>query len=83
MLPSHFDSASVFAKLLDDEKGGSTSFEINVAYKITQEYLWETNILSTTFDDGTNAFQVLDFMPRYEKRDKNSIRRQILYVLFG
>ncbi|HEA29232.1 MAG TPA: glycoside hydrolase family 15 protein [Leeuwenhoekiella sp.] len=65
-----FDSASVFAKLLDTEKGGCTSFEISEDYKITQEYLWETNILSTTFDDGTNSFQVLDFMPRYEKRDK-------------
>jgi len=65
-----FDSASVFAKLLDDKKGGSTSFQTSDAYKITQEYLWETNILSTRFDDGTNAFQVLDFMPRYEKRDR-------------
>ncbi len=65
-----FDSASVFAKLLDDEKGGSTFFDISDDYGITQEYLWETNILSTTFDDGTNAFQVLDFMPRYYKRSK-------------
>lgn len=65
-----FDSASVFAKLLDDKKGGSMHFEISDSYKIEQEYLWETNILSTTFDDGDNAFQVLDFMPRYEKRDR-------------
>jgi GH15 family glucan-1,4-alpha-glucosidase len=64
-----FDSASVFAKLLDDEKGGSLSFEVGTDYKISQEYLWQTNILSTVFDNGDDAFQVIDFMPRYEKPD--------------
>ncbi|MEH6407665.1 MAG: trehalase-like domain-containing protein, partial [Leeuwenhoekiella sp.] len=64
-----FDSASVFAKILDDDKGGSLSFEVSDNYKISQEYLWDTNILNTTFDNGTDSFQVIDFMPRYEKRD--------------
>jgi GH15 family glucan-1,4-alpha-glucosidase len=64
-----FDSASVFAKILDDEKGGSLSFEVTVDYKIHQEYLWQTNILSTTFDNGDNSFQVIDFMPRYPHQD--------------
>ncbi|AZQ43792.1 glycoside hydrolase family 15 protein [Nonlabens ponticola] len=64
-----FDSASVFAKILDDEKGGSLSFKLNDDYQVHQEYLWQTNILSTTFDNGTDAFQVIDFMPRYEQKD--------------
>ena len=64
-----FDSASVFAKILDEENGGSLSFEVYPSYEITQEYLWQTNILTTTFDNGTNAFQVIDFMPRYEQND--------------
>ena len=64
-----FDSASVFAKILDNDKGGSLGFEISEDYEISQEYLWETNILSTTFDNGTDSFQVIDFMPRYEKKD--------------
>lgn len=66
-----FDSASVFAKILDDEKGGSLSFEVTVDYKIYQEYLWQTNILSTTFDNGDNSFQVIDFMPRYPHQDSS------------
>jgi alpha,alpha-trehalase len=34
-------------------------------YKITQRYLPKTNILSTKFTNGNDAFEVLDFMPRY------------------
>ncbi|MDT0691604.1 glycoside hydrolase family 15 protein [Salegentibacter sp. F188] len=65
----NFNSAGIFAKLLDDEIGGS--FEINAGddYNITQEYLWETNILSTVFDNGQDAFQLIDFMPRYSRND--------------
>ncbi|MGB5981840.1 MAG: glycoside hydrolase family 15 protein [Nonlabens sp.] len=64
-----FDSASIFAKILDEKMGGSLGFDLYPSYEISQEYLWQTNILSTTFDNGTHAFQVLDFMPRYEQRD--------------
>jgi len=67
----NFNSAAVFAKLLDDEIGGSFEFQLSEDYKITQEYLWGTNVLSTVFDNGEDAFQLIDFMPRY-KRDDNS-----------
>ena len=67
----HFNSASIFAKLLDSEKGGSFSIEVSDDYTIIQEYLWKTNILSTVFDDGDNSFQLIDFMPRYYNEDKS------------
>ncbi|PHQ30534.1 glycoside hydrolase family 15 protein [Leeuwenhoekiella nanhaiensis] len=63
-----FDAPSVFAKLLDTKKGGSLGFEVDDDYTSTQKYMWQTNILRTMFDDGSNAFEVFDFMPRYEKR---------------
>ncbi len=63
----NFNSASVFAKLLDKNKGGHFSFEVSEDYKISQKYLWRTNILSTTFTSEDAAFQVIDFMPRYRK----------------
>ncbi len=63
-----FDAPSVFAKLLDKEKGGSLGFDVDETYTITQKYMWQTNIIRTMFDDGDNAFEVFDFMPRYEKR---------------
>ena len=63
-LPS-FNSASVFAKLLDEGKGGSFGFEVDDSYEISQKYLWKTNILCTTFLRDEHGFQIIDFMPRY------------------
>ncbi|MAX71626.1 MAG: glycoside hydrolase [Flavobacteriaceae bacterium] len=62
-----FDSASVFAKLLDEEKGGSFGFEVDESYSVNQFYLDDTAILVTRFDNGKDAFEVIDFMPRYHK----------------
>ena len=70
----NFNSASVFAKLLDENKGGSFGFEVDESYKITQSYLWNTNILRTVFNNGTDAFQVVDFMPRYRQDDGSYYR---------
>ena len=63
----NFNSASVFAKLLDKNKGGHFSFEVSNDYTIAQKYLWRTNILSTTFTSEDAAFQLIDFMPRYRE----------------
>lgn len=65
----HFDSAGIFAKLLDEKIGGSFGIEVTEDYKISQEYLRKTNIICTTFDNGENIFQVVDFMPRYRRED--------------
>ena len=60
-----FDSASVFAKILDEEKGGH--FKINNAdYTLSQSYLENSCILRTVFENKSSAFEVLDFMPRYK-----------------
>ena len=65
----NFNSASVFAKLLDKDKGGHFSFEVSSDYDISQKYLRKTNILCTTFASEEAAFQVIDFMPRYKEED--------------
>ncbi|MEM7484812.1 MAG: glycoside hydrolase family 15 protein [Bacteroidota bacterium] len=62
-----FDSTSVFAKLLDDDKGGSFEIRTGDNYEIEQEYHRNTAILVTRYSDGDNAFEVHDFMPRYYK----------------
>ncbi|MET6991968.1 glycoside hydrolase family 15 protein [Sediminicola arcticus] len=64
-----FDSSSVFAKILDDEKGGSFEILVTDDYSIAQEYEENTCILITTFSDGQNTFEVHDFMPRYYSED--------------
>ena len=62
-----FDSPSVFAKILDNEKGGNFKIECDESYKITQKYLNKTAIFLTQFDNGADVFQLLDFMPRFQK----------------
>ncbi len=63
-----FDSSSVFANLLDKKIGGRFAILAD-GYSIAQEYLEDTSILITAFDDGANAFEIRDFMPRYLRED--------------
>ncbi len=66
-----FDSPSVFAKLLDSEKGGHFGFTVDDDCTITQTYLGWTNILRTEFKTAKGAFEVFDFMPRYITSDNS------------
>ncbi len=64
-----FDAPSVFAKLLDTEKGGSMSIEPEKLLSIGQEYIDRTNLLCTRFICEDGVFEVIDFMPRYKNDD--------------
>jgi len=61
-----FTSQSVFARLLDQENGGCFAVEVEEGYTTKQKYLEHTNILVTRFQKGRDAFEILDFMPRYK-----------------
>jgi GH15 family glucan-1,4-alpha-glucosidase len=61
-----FDSPSVFAKILDDEKGGHFAIKPVNVENIEQRYIKNTNILSTRFTCKEGIFEVQDFMPRYK-----------------
>ena len=64
-----FDSASVFARLLDTSKGGHFGIRLKGRNStVTQRYLPQTNILETIFSNGVDSFEVLDFMPRYKTK---------------
>lgn len=62
-----FDSTSVFAKLLDENKGGSFEILPKGDYTIHQEYYKNTAVLVTRFSEGNNIFEFHDFMPRHHK----------------
>ncbi|MGB5509022.1 glycoside hydrolase family 15 protein [Robiginitalea sp.] len=64
-----FDSSSVFARLLDEEIGGSFGIQVDDAYEISQCYKKDTALLITRYSKGSDVFEVRDFMPRYQKRD--------------
>src|SRR6476469_4089790 len=58
-----FDSGSVFAALLDPERGGTWSVRPAVDWTSTQRYLPRTNILETTFRTAGGIAVLTDFMP--------------------
>ncbi len=64
-----FDSSSVFAKILDPDIGGYFSLEVGPDYEITQRYKEDTALLITRFSNGTDCFELRDFMPRYQQPD--------------
>ena len=60
----HFDSPSIFASILDNEKGGYFSLKPTLNdVRSTQYYLPETNVLVTHFTSEEGVAQVVDFMP--------------------
>jgi len=60
-----FDSPSIFADILDREKGGSMRIEGLKTKKISQKYVPRTAILKTTFITEDGEFEVNDYMPRF------------------
>ncbi|MDD3788052.1 MAG: glycoside hydrolase family 15 protein [Petrimonas sp.] len=66
-----FDSPSIFTKLLDNEKGGSFAFSVSDNYTISQQYLGNTNILTTLYESDEGAFTVYDYMPRYSTTESD------------
>jgi GH15 family glucan-1,4-alpha-glucosidase len=60
-----FDSGTVFASLLDEEKGGSFGIEMTGGGVTGQMYEKNTNVLVTSFEGPDGAFELIDFMPRY------------------
>ncbi len=65
-----FDSPSVFAKLLDNRKGGSFEVIPTGRYVTEQTYIKNTNVLSTSFKSRHGEFEVLDFFPCYVGQQK-------------
>jgi len=60
-----FDSPSVFARLLDEERGGR--FRVlrrGAEIEGKLEYLVNTNVARVEFRDGDEAWELLDFAPR-------------------
>ncbi len=64
-----FNSSSIFAKLLDEKKGGSFEILTEEGYEVKQRYKEFTALLITTFRKGEDCFEVRDFMPRYHKEN--------------
>lgn len=60
--PARFDAPSLFASLLDAERGGSFRLSARTASRPKQLYLPDTNILLTRFLGKDAVGEVIDFM---------------------
>src|ERR687897_797599 len=58
-----FDSSSIFASILDIERGGSWSIHPTASCRSEHRYLEYTNVLETIFVCDERRVRLLDFMP--------------------
>ena len=80
----HFDSPSIFAAILDEDKGGYYKIA-PTANGVTQKQLYwpETNVLVTRFLSPDGVAEVIDFMPigtHHGPTESNQLIRQVNVV---
>jgi GH15 family glucan-1,4-alpha-glucosidase len=78
-----FDSPSVFASLLDRERGGEWRISVPGA-RVTRAYIGATNVLVTRFADEAGEIELIDFMPvatREEHRRQLTPEHEIVRIV--
>ncbi len=59
----HVESPSLFARLLDADRGGHFAVTPRPSFESSQRYLDRTNVLQTRFETASGRATVTDFMP--------------------
>jgi GH15 family glucan-1,4-alpha-glucosidase len=74
-----FDSSSIFAAMLDRERGGFWRISPSGSYSVTREYIANSNVLQTRFSTASGQAVLTDLMPVRENSaivpDHEIIRR--------
>lgn len=77
----HFDSPSIFGRLLDDEKGGYFSIQPAKEDYNTKQFYWpDTNVLITRFLSRDGVCEITDYMPVGRSRINEGIDRLVRRV---
>src|SRR3954463_11449338 len=58
-----FDSAAIFAAILDERRGGRFLVAPAGSFRSERSYAGETNVLRTQFFAAGGALELIDFMP--------------------
>ena len=79
-----FDSPSIFASILDDEKGGHFKLQPERYDRSQQLYLPDTNVLLTRFLSPEGVAEILDFMPvDKDGQARHRLVQEVLLFLAG
>lgn len=75
----NFDSPSVFAAILDDQKGGHFSITAACPEVACKQFYWpQTNVLVTRFLASEGAAELSDFMPMGVSRHRETTGGQLI-----
>jgi GH15 family glucan-1,4-alpha-glucosidase len=76
-----FDAEPVFARLLDDERGGRFLVGPASGGDGESRYIDNTNVLETRFENADGAFRVIDFAPRFLQYDRSFRPTQLVRIV--
>jgi GH15 family glucan-1,4-alpha-glucosidase len=79
----HFSGLSVFAALLDQERGGRFRIRPDGAFHSARRYHDVTAVLETTFKTPTGSARLIDAMPAVEDAGTLHPLREVLRVIEG
>src|SRR5947199_2245794 len=65
-----FDSPSLFARLLDHDRGGYFAIRPIGEFRSKRRYLDDTNVLETTFETDAGVVRLVDLMPVIREEQK-------------
>lgn len=76
-----FDSPTIFASLLDAERGGYWSIAPSMdGARVEQRYLRDTNVLVTRFITGTAEMELIDFLSMQRHLTRSRLVRNVRMV---
>ncbi len=75
----HIESPSIFAGILDIDKGGHFAVRPSEPFESEQQYIERTNVLQTLFRTSSGTAVLTDFMPLKEEDETETHESQTIY----